>query len=948
MTDKMEEPTKVYIFVYNVRQIKFDVTKIKKINADQKFILIASTHCLHGLSTRNRSCFDAIHQIKRNFHKIDVTYIGNVVSNCVDKYGANNIRILTNEDSTQIGCAHAREIYGIPGETVESITPFVNKLIAKKLLNSVVKTPQFIEFDKIKYLQKRDDYLNEVVETLNFPMFIKPIDVVGSIESYRINDFYELQKTVNRALTLPYEFEVDEFIDGVLFYCDLVVIDNELKFFIAGKYTLPLAEFSNGKPIGSIMVTDEDLLGRFRAFSNKILKQLKIIRGVYHLEIFLANKYEELVFLNIASRTAEALILRVYEIQLGINLEELKYLLSMGNLNNLEISSENKFAAWFIFPKQAGTVIEVEKPNLNVQYEFLKFVEVGDVIHSAELYVEVAASLVFWDDSPEKIQQIFEQLNTYKPIKTVNQINLSSIQLAKLGLNLESHFEIMEELFNVMPFVFWKDRAGRYLGCNLNQAKAFNINSISEFIGKSTFEVLEDYDSAKLIDETDNQIMRNGISVILEETLSTPYGIKTYLSQKQPIRDESGHVAGMLGFSMDITEIKAQQIKAEEENQRLLVEKYQLELENDRKLKFSQQQEEFRKIVERVAHDLGSPLMVLNALLPDCALLPEVQRDILRRAVTRIRDISSHMLNQFRSNKEANHSQISNTLICTEILEIVTEKRYEYAEFAVNFITHITQGWHFSFINTNANAFKRMLSNIINNAVDALKDKSGEINIYLDILEDSQVQIIIEDNGCGMPSSVKEKIINKVTFTSGKSDGHGIGYGQIHDTLAASNGQLSVESEPGKGTKIILTFPAIDKPAWICSKLELTPDDLVIILDDDPSIHSSWEVRLKKHVPNIRLEHFVDGTKTVDFINKLVPEKREKVFLLTDYELLRQEVNGLDVIKLTGINRSVLVTSHYNSFDLRDQVIALNSSTLPKPIASEVPILVYGNSRSQK
>ena len=33
----------------------------------------------------------------------------------------------------------------------------------------------------------------------------------------------------------------------------------------------------------------------------------------------------------------------------------------------------------------------------------------------------------------------------------------------KIGINLENHFEIIQELFNIMPYVFWKDRNGRYL-----------------------------------------------------------------------------------------------------------------------------------------------------------------------------------------------------------------------------------------------------------------------------------------------------------------------------------------------------------------------------------------------------------------------------------------------------------------------------------------------------
>lgn len=128
--------------------------------------------------------------------------------------------------------------------------------------------------------------------------------------------------------------------------------------------------------------------------------------------------------------------------------------------------------------------------------------------------------------------------------------------------NLENHYEILELLFNTMPFVFWKDRTGKYQGVNSNQAKAFGYSSPAEMIGKTIFEILDDQDSAKLVDETDNRIMMGEGVVIIEETLKTPSGSRVYLSQKQPIKDYNSDVIGLLGFSMDITEIKEHERQA--------------------------------------------------------------------------------------------------------------------------------------------------------------------------------------------------------------------------------------------------------------------------------------------------------------------------------------------------------------------------------------------------
>lgn len=160
------------------------------------------------------------------------------------------------------------------------------------------------------------------------------------------------------------------------------------------------------------------------------------------------------------------------------------------------------------------------------------------------------------------------QINCAKLRGLYNLITPETQYTNKPRLNLENHFEIMKMLPNIMPYVFWKDRQGKYLGCNLIEAKEFNINSISEFVGKTAYEILEDTESARLIEEVDNAVMDSGKIIIVEERLQTPEGLKTYLSQKQPIYNKNGEVVGLLGCSMDITQIKEQERLAKEEDEK--------------------------------------------------------------------------------------------------------------------------------------------------------------------------------------------------------------------------------------------------------------------------------------------------------------------------------------------------------------------------------------------
>ncbi|MCC2645566.1 MAG: hypothetical protein K0R94_1344, partial [Burkholderiales bacterium] len=74
------------------------------------------------------------------------------------------------------------------------------------------------------------------------------------------------------------------------------------------------------------------------------------------------------------------------------------------------------------------------------------------------------------------------------------------------------------------------------------------------------------------------------------------------------------------------------------------------------------------------------------------------------------------------------------------------------------------------------------------------------------------------------------------------------------------------------------------------------------------------------------------------FINNLTDEEKKSIFLLTDYELLKQNLNGLDIINKTKIERSILVTSYHNDREIRDYAINLGIKILPKELAFAVII----------
>jgi signal transduction histidine kinase len=345
-----------------------------------------------------------------------------------------------------------------------------------------------------------------------------------------------------------------------------------------------------------------------------------------------------------------------------------------------------------------------------------------------------------------------------------------------------------------------------------------------------------------------------------------------------------------------------------------------------------------------IAHDIRSPLASLLMIIKSCNEIPETERVALREAAVSIGDIANNLLSKYRTKESEFYTRAENRqliLLSALLLQTITDKKFQYGNLPIKFEYDFNQKGQFSFIDIEPSSFKRMISNLINNAVDSFDGNEGTITIGLDATN-NRVQLTISDNGKGMPPEVVAKIMHKVSVTYGKSEGHGIGLAQVRDALEKSEGFLFIQSRVGEGTQITLQFQRVKSPDWIAEEIRLGTNDIVVILDDDASIHVAWDSRFElilQQAPNIQVHHFELCQKALNFINELAKENIKRIFLLTDFELLRQELNGLHVIEKANIKRSILVTSHYTNMIVLERAVKMGTKILPKQLASEVPII---------
>lgn len=359
---------------------------------------------------------------------------------------------------------------------------------------------------------------------------------------------------------------------------------------------------------------------------------------------------------------------------------------------------------------------------------------------------------------------------------------------------------------------------------------------------------------------------------------------------------------------------------------------------------------ELGDLAAQVAHDIRSPLSAIMILAKDNPNIPEDSRVLFRTGVTRILDITNELLNKARgfldSTKQEHVVDVvekNSVHLITNILEsIVSEKRVEFrAKLNVQIQTNFNSSSFGMFANIQKSELKRILSNLINNSVEAVKEK-GRIEINATLVSDTVI-ISVQDNGIGIPAEILPKLLKRgATFNKGEKN-LGVGLYHAHTKVTGWGGNVTITSELNRGTKVTLTLPACVPPKWFAEKIEVSSYSKVVILDDDLAIHQVWDKRFANIIEEetgIELVHL----STVGQFELWSKENTSSdVLYLVDYELLGQTKNGVDVIKSYGLQDcAILVTSRSEEQPLIDRCLNLGIKILPKISADIVPIVVAG------
>lgn len=322
-----------------------------------------------------------------------------------------------------------REAFNTQGPGLDVIQNFRNKLLMKKQLGPKgIKLPKYIEFDPATYKNNPDTYLKSTEKFLGFPMFVKPVDSAGSINTAFIQDMRALRTWCDKASESTHVYEIDEFIDGTLFHCDSVIKNGQVQFTLVSKYLHPNADAFSGKALATMTLnpaTEE--YNRLKQFAEKALSHFPILPdGMTHLEVFKKTSNNELVFLEVAARAPGGVAPEMYKIRTGVDIRKMHLLANLylditPLLEQLHNQSKwGPFASMYqlVAPYHGGTISTLKPPifhggGFSTEWRCHE----NEIIKPASSIANVIMSTVFWNDDYEALEQDFRLLDQQQIIE---------------------------------------------------------------------------------------------------------------------------------------------------------------------------------------------------------------------------------------------------------------------------------------------------------------------------------------------------------------------------------------------------------------------------------------------------------------------------------------------------------------------------------------------------
>jgi PAS domain S-box-containing protein len=253
------------------------------------------------------------------------------------------------------------------------------------------------------------------------------------------------------------------------------------------------------------------------------------------------------------------------------------------------------------------------------------------------------------------------------------------------------------------------------------------------------------------------------------------------------IVDADGQIIGAVGVLRDLTE--------QVETQRRLIQREKLA--------------SLGEMAAGVAHEIRNPLggikMATNLLssgnLGGGVLSQEMARSILSGIIEIERIINS--LLDFTRDTKLERGEYEVARILDPVVETVAaEGRARGVELGYGRVDRDVAA------SADGQRLRQVFANVMKNALEAIDTRRGDGRVVVNLLaEEDRAVVEVIDNGAGIAPENREKIF--LPFFTTKPSGTGLGMAIVKKIVDLHGGDVSVESAPGRGTRVRISLPAV-------------------------------------------------------------------------------------------------------------------------------------------
>ncbi len=240
----------------------------------------------------------------------------------------------------------------------------------------------------------------------------------------------------------------------------------------------------------------------------------------------------------------------------------------------------------------------------------------------------------------------------------------------------------------------------------------------------------------------------------------------------------------------------------------------------------------------------------------------------------------------------------------------------------------------------------QVMINLGTNAAHAMQEKGGvlevslsNMNLYQSAVEKTHglspgnyVRLSVRDTGHGIDPKNQGRIFDPYFTTKGFGEGSGMGLAVVHGIVKSCKGEITVESDVGKGTTFNIYFPVTEEPVFVEPKRsEMIPkgSEKIMLVDDEASIAAIGKEMLSRLGYQVKA-----GTDPLQALEAVKADPKQFDLIVLDMTMPQMTGDQLakEILKIRSDMPMILCTGYSEKMDeKRAEALGLKAFVM-KPI----------------